>query len=314
MPVQCTCLTCGTSFTISPSEVKLGRGKYHNRACADAGRVTIVTMVCDQCGKSFDRPVNRSRGAARQFCGEACAGLARRKTVDRVCERCGEGFTSTPARVAEGKARFCGNSCRGASMENKVSLTCETCGATFDRKASAVKDRVFCSDPCARARNAQSIVMNEDGLTARVPLLRRDGSIADYAAIDAADAEWVGQWTWSLNAKGYATRGQGILLHRELLGLKRGDGVFGDHIDLDKLNDRRNNLRPGDPSESPQNVPGRLGTSKHRGVSWVPTAGKWVAYCSVGGKRHHLGYFDDEEDAAEAARDGRKLLLPFSVE
>jgi hypothetical protein len=315
MPIQCTCLTCGKSFTISPSEVKLRRGKYHNRACADAGRTTIVEMVCAQCGKTFPRPINRSR-AARQFCDEACAGLARRQTVDRICEYCAGDFTSTPARVADGRARFCGNTCKNAAMENKVRVICERCGTPVDRKASAVKSRVFCSTTCNLAKHAQPIVMGDDGLTARVPLLRRDGIIADYATIDVVDAEWVGQWPWCLSQAGrYAVRGNGIRLHRELLGLKPGDGLFGDHIDRDTLNDRRSNLRAVPPSESPQNVSPRMGgTSVYRGVAWSKQYGCWIAYCNVGGKRTYWDLFDDETEAAEAARAARARFMPLATD
>jgi hypothetical protein len=164
MPVQCTCLTCGKSFTISPSEVKLGRGKYHNRACADAGRTTIVDMVCAQCGKTFPRPINRSRRAVRQFCDEACAGLARRLTVDRVCEHCGDAFTSTPARVADGRARYCGWKCKSAAQENKVSLIVRDVRRAVRAEGVGGQDRAFCSDECARLKHAQPIIlMNEDG-------------------------------------------------------------------------------------------------------------------------------------------------------
>lgn len=32
--------------------------------------------------------------------------------------------------------------------------------------------------------------------TVRIPLRARDGSIRAYALVDAADAEWLSQWTW----------------------------------------------------------------------------------------------------------------------
>lgn len=313
MPVQCTCLTCGRGFTIAPSEVKLGRGKYHNRACADAGRVTIVTMTCAQCGDSFDRPINRSRGAARQFCGEACAGLARRQTVDRVCEHCGDGFTSTPARVADGRARYCDRVCKDAAQENKARVICETCGTPFDRKVSAVKDRTFCSRLCERNRHPQVIALSEDGLTGLIPLLARDGSIKEHAIIDAADVTWASQYRWYLSTKGYVVRGQGVYLHRELLGLTPGDGLFGDHMGMNPLDNRRSQLRPLTPEESPQNTPARHRSSEYRGVAWIGGSRPWVAYCSVGGAQVYRETFTDEQQAAEAAREARLRFLPFST-
>jgi hypothetical protein len=270
-------------------------------------------MTCGQCGASFDRPQNRSR-AARQFCNEACAGVARRQTVDRICEHCGEGFTSTPARVADGRARFCKKQCQNAAQENKVGLTCETCGTPFGRKASAVKDRTFCTPWCEHNRHPQTITVSEGGLIGRIPLFARDGLIKAYTIIDADDVAWAAQYRWVLSTKGYVVRGQGIYLHRELLGLIPGDGVFGDHQNMTPLDNRRSNLRPTDPSESPQNTPARPGTSRHRGVSWNEDRGMWHAYANVGGIRIYSEFFCDELEAAEAARAARALYLPFATE
>lgn len=49
---------------------------------------------------------------------------------------------------------------------------------------------------------------------------------------------------------------------------------------------------------------------RQKGVSFCPnvgSAGKWRAYKTVNGRNHHLGYYDNKEDASEAARQGRKL-------
>lgn len=41
-------------------------------------------------------------------------------------------------------------------------------------------------------------------------------------------------------------------------------------------------------------------TSKHRGVCWYKRTKKWVVQTKINGKRVHVGYFDNEEKAAEA--------------
>ena len=156
--------------------------------------------------------------------------------------------------------------------------------------------------------------MSDDGLTARVPLIARDGSIKGHAIIDAADAEWVGQWQWGMSKQGgYAVRGQGIKLHRELLGLKRGDPRFGDHINRDVLDDRRANLRILTASESAQNVSSRKHSSKYRGVIWVGGANTWWAVAHVGRKRVYSQRFATEQEAAEAARAARETHLPYAT-
>lgn len=165
--------------------------------------------------------------------------------------------------------------------------------------------------------------MHPEDTTARIPLRARDGSIRAYALVDAADAEWANQWRWSLG-KGYALRigcaggsRQTILLHRELLGLSPGDGLEGDHINRDRLDCRRANLRvvPKKGQPNHQNVSSHRGaTSRHRGVSWDKRNGKWFVKVWAGGKHHYLGLFADEEEAAQVARDARLRLMPYAVD
>ena len=45
-------------------------------------------------------------------------------------------------------------------------------------------------------------------------------------------------------------------------------------------------------------------TSTQKGVTWDKVKGKWQARISHGGKRHFLGYFDDERKTAEAYTPG----------
>lgn len=201
-----------------------------------------------------------------------------------------------------------------AHPRNRVTLTCPACGTTFDRKVSAVRGQLsYCNNRCRFAKRHERIILSDDGVTALIPLYARDGTLKDHAIIDAADAEWASQWAWYMNVQGYVGRGRGTLMHRELLGLVTGDGIFGDHINLNRLDNRRANLRPATPSESPQNAPHRPGTSQYRGVAWSKGQGQWAAYVSVGRKRHHLGFFGDENDAAEAAREARETLMPYAT-
>lgn len=164
--------------------------------------------------------------------------------------------------------------------------------------------------------------MQADDTTVRIPLRSRDGSVRAYALIDAADADWVNQWRWSRNAFGYAVRGARIdghsylfFLHRQLLGLAHRDGLDGDHINRDRLDNRRNNLRILTRAQNLQNVPSRTGTtSVHRGVSWDKTRGCWRATIQVGGKWKQLGRYPTEEAAADVARAARANMMPFSTD
>jgi hypothetical protein len=162
--------------------------------------------------------------------------------------------------------------------------------------------------------------------TVRIPLRAKDGSVRAYALVDAADAEFVGRWTWRLDAQGYAGRGERvggrtgpythIFLHRELLGLPRGDqAIITDHINRDRLDNRRANLRALLKASNPQNVPSYRGaSSQYRGVSWMKRNRKWIAYVQIEGKQHYLGLFVSEDEAASAAKAARVRLLPYATD
>jgi len=140
------------------------------------------------------------------------------------------------------------------------------------------------------------------------------GEIIAYAIVDPEDFDHLSQFRWHFSHDGYvrrtgAHRGETVTMHREILGLAKGDPRQGDHINRDKLDNRRQNLRVVSGSQNAQNVPSRGGTSRHRGVYRRPS-GRWAA--QVG--RHRLGTYDTEDQAATVAAEGRKRLLPYSVE
>jgi hypothetical protein len=60
--------------------------------------------------------------------------------------------------------------------------------------------------------------------------------------------------------------------------------------------------------------------SKYRGVTWEKSNNKWKAAIYYDGKKHCLGYFEDEEEAARAydqtarAQHGEKAQLNFPAE
>ena len=74
---------------------------------------------------------------------------------------------------------------------------------------------------------------------------------SQVALIDAADYERLIQWRWCAswskdNRQFYALRksqGRNIWMHREILGLVRGDGKEADHKNRNTLDNRRENLR-----------------------------------------------------------------------
>lgn len=153
---------------------------------------------------------------------------------------------------------------------------------------------------------------------ALIPLLANDGSVRAYALVDPADVEFVNRWTWRLSKSGYAvrfdtSRNQTAYLHRELL--KPEPSLVVDHINRNKLDNRRENLRSLTPSQSNHNMPAqRSSSSPHRGVCWDTRAGRWLASAQKDRRHVHLGHFDDEDEAARAAARWRAEHMEFSDE
>lgn len=154
----------------------------------------------------------------------------------------------------------------------------------------------------------------EDCLGIRVQA--RGGDV--LARIDASDAAYLSQFRWRLT-KGYAVREEweagtrrSVRMHREILGLVPGDGVQADHINRDRLDNRRSNLRVATAAQNRQNVPNRGGTSRFRGVSLFKRTGKWEAQSMLNGRHIYHGCFDDEIEAARAAQAFRDEHMPYA--
>jgi hypothetical protein len=130
-----------------------------------------------------------------------------------------------------------------------------------------------------------------------------------YAYVDAADHEWLSQWTWHLHG-GYAVRvekGKTLVMHREIM--KPPVGMIVHHKNRNKLDDTRGNLEICTPRENAYHRPKRRGTSsRFRGVSRRKKSGKCHAQICYKGEQLFLGLFTDEIEAARA-HDGKAIEL-----
>jgi hypothetical protein len=146
--------------------------------------------------------------------------------------------------------------------------------------------------------------------------------VVGTAMVDEADFAELSRHRWHLSDTGYACRWVGprkarkrVRMHRFVLGDALGMTDQVDHLNRDRLDNRRANLRPvALDGFNKQNVPARAGsTSQHRGVSYDRTRQKWVAQAKCAGKRL-MKRFDTEEEAADAARGWRAEHMPFSTD
>lgn len=127
------------------------------------------------------------------------------------------------------------------------------------------------------------------------------------AIIDDEDFDRVSQHTW------YAFPGRHtfyagtnirrddrqvqLAMHRLLLGLGFGDKRFGDHVDGNGLNNRRQNIRIATRGQNGANRRSAKGSSsRFVGVSFNKYHKKWTAKI----RTRWLGYFETEVEAAAA--------------
>lgn len=128
-----------------------------------------------------------------------------------------------------------------------------------------------------------------------------------FAVIDAIDADIILPYKWQMVGN-YAGRARlakekpgsfYIYMHRWIVDAPAGMQV--DHINRDKLCNRRANLRIASRSQNKANSgPLANNTSGYVGVTWHGRARKWMAQTKVEKRHIYLGLFDDAADAARA--------------
>lgn len=143
-------------------------------------------------------------------------------------------------------------------------------------------------------------------MTKTIPLTR-----GRVALIDDDDFEFISQWKWYCDSKGYAARYAGrktILMHRVITNAPQGMDV--DHINRISCDNRRSNLRVCTHAENMANSKTyTTNDSGYRGVYWNKLEKKWKAKIQVAGKPIHIGTFVDEKEAALAYDKVAKAML-----
>ena len=135
----------------------------------------------------------------------------------------------------------------------------------------------------------------------KIPLRNNKQEIVDYSFVDEIDFNNVNKYKWNKVA-GYA---RGIIdninigLHQFIIGKAINNQVI-DHINGNKLDNRKDNLIFSTRSQNSQNRP-KLegGSSKYIGVQFDKKSKKWKSSSHLNGIQTHLGHFEDEINAAK---------------
>jgi AP2 domain/HNH endonuclease len=137
-----------------------------------------------------------------------------------------------------------------------------------------------------------------------------------YALVDLADFDELSKSKWHFNAQGYAARNvvksdgkrAPVTMHRMILDAQKG--IHVDHINGNRLDNRRVNLRLCTSGENLMNTNGqtRRVYSKFKGVTWDKNRKKWIAQIQAYGEHKMLGRFGSEEQAAAAYDNAAKNM------
>ena len=124
--------------------------------------------------------------------------------------------------------------------------------------------------------------------------------------VDDEDFKYLSQWKWHFNDC-YAVRsGRKPMEGRCTLSMHRvinqtPEGYETDHINRDKLDNRKQNLRTATGQQNMYNRESyRNSSSIYKGVYWDKTHNKWRVRIKINYKFIHIGRFDCEREAALA--------------
>lgn len=168
------------------------------------------------------------------------------------------------------------------------------CGSLKIAKATNLKTGNVTSCGCKRKPGNRYILNREYGKG-----FTFDGQ---HFLFDIEDYDKISKLYWRKETTGYIiayTGNKYVFMHRLLLD--PADNMYVDHINGDKSDNRKSNLRICTAQQSAFNTAKRSNTiSRFKGVTKRKDCNKWIAQIKVNGKRIHLGYFSSEKEAAEA--------------
>lgn len=133
------------------------------------------------------------------------------------------------------------------------------------------------------------------------------------AQVDDDMFEELSKFRWHVTGRGYAARNNytkgrkgssGTVFMHRVVNRTPAD-MQTDHINGDKLDNRRSNLRTCTNAENCRTIR-RKGSTGFRGV--CRRKDKWLASIMHNGKRQHLGSFDTAQEAAAAYRGAATVL------
>ena len=212
-----------------------------------------------------------------------------------------------------------------------MKVVCDYCNKKFNKKLSKIHEHNFCSTECTgkwRSSNSEfkKSLINRKSKPRKLNKYKKEGDITKILTsdgreiiIDTDDIEKVKNYTWRINSNGYAVteyrestnKTKRIQMHRLINNTPKG--LITDHINHNRIDNRKLNLRTCNKSQNAMNKIKHMGkTSKIKGVSYDKRDDLWKCTISKEGKRI-VKYFHSEEEAIkERKRLEKEMFKEFN--
>lgn len=129
-----------------------------------------------------------------------------------------------------------------------------------------------------------------------------------FAIVDNENFELLSKYNWHFHSSGYARTStpRKIYMHRIILGAENKE--LCDHINRNKLDNRKSNLRIVNATESIINTNIRKdNTSGYKGVSWDKSRNKWQVFITSYKKTKSLGRYEKLKEAIKARKQAERI-------
>lgn len=154
---NCRCKNCHADFRVKPSRLKIGRGKFCSRQCADNfGRIEIK---CSTCYRVFNKTKYRvSQSKKLHFCSQSCANHygckwdRSRYWTTLICRYCQKSFSRINSDIRAGKNKFCSTTCANLSNRGPNCVLWKGTRGLQDSIRYSPRNRQWIKDILARDR------------------------------------------------------------------------------------------------------------------------------------------------------------------
>jgi len=232
-----------------------------------------------------------------------------------VCAYCGKSKKArkhTKYKYRKGQRIFyCNDECR--SLASKTICIVDGCNSQAMGKKYCVRHykQMYRHGKILKRTRFDPNEFVANGAICKIFLYDKNGEKQAEAIIDIEDMEKCKTVKWSLNGNGYVWSDSKLYLHNFVLNRKTNMMKLTDHRDHDKLNNRKNNLRPCNKSQNAANIikKNTNSSSIFKGVYWKKSRERWCARIMKNYKGIYLGSFKKEIDAALAYNEGAKRIF-----